>query len=69
MPQRYNGIVVRAEPGHSYSVKRLDDGAVATLSGREACQTNYRLQIGDKVASSVSQSGGSCAHSTHGCSA
>jgi hypothetical protein len=37
MPQRYNGIVVRAEPGRT--VRRLDDGAAVTLSRREATRT------------------------------
>jgi hypothetical protein len=57
MPQRYVGIVIRAEPRCSYSIRRRDDGAAVTLSRVEGNRTNYRLRVGDQVAFSVYRNG------------
>jgi hypothetical protein len=56
--QRYVGIVVPAEPRCSYSIRRLDDGAVVSLTRREGNRTNFRLRIGDKIRFSTYRSTG-----------
>jgi len=53
---RDTGIVVCAERGFSYSVRR-DDGLAVSLSPHEAHATNYRLEVGDKIAFDVRRGG------------
>lgn len=53
----HHGVVARAEPRHSYYIRR-DDGVMVVLTRREANTTNFRMQVGDALRFDVYRSGG-----------